>query len=334
VTTNALDIEGLTVRYGDTIALEDVNLSVAPGEILGVLGESGCGKSTLASAIAHLLPSNGRVSGDVRINGTSLYQASPKELRQLRGSAVASIFQDPATNLNPCFTIGTQMHDALRAHSPAARANKRTARERITGLLDEVGIPDSTDQLKRYPHQLSGGMKQRVMIATALSLEPSVLVADEPTASLDATLAAQILVLLARLRDTHRTSIVLISHELGALSRLCDRVAVIYSGQVVEEGAPAAVFEHPEHPYTEALLKAMPSVSHRGGPLGTIPGMVSQRSEPANECVFASRCGYCREACGREAPSLTPRPDRQVRCLRYEPESAYHREHDLQTGVA
>ena len=290
-----LRVEGLDVCYhirdGSLPALSDVSFEVQPGEIVGVVGESGCGKSTLSSALLRLLPPNGEItSGRILLNGRDLLGLSAEEMRQLRGSELVMIFQDPLTSLNPTFTIGTQMLDVQRAHVPRGAANADALRRRAMEMLEQVGIPDVSDRMRDYPHQFSGGMRQRIMIATALMLKPALLIADEPTSALDVTLEAQILELLRRLRTTFGTAILFVSHDLGVIAQICDRVVVMYAGRAVEQADAISIFEHPRHPYTQALLAAIPSHRRRGDPLATIPGRVPSLSALPPGCKFVERC--------------------------------------------
>ena len=324
-----LDIAGLGISYhvrgGSLRALTDVTFSVEPGEIVGVVGESGCGKSTLSSALMRLLPPNGEIShGSVSLRGRDLGALSSDEMRDLRGRELAMIFQDPLTSLNPVFTIGRQMMDVQRAHRSASRGE---IRRRAIELLSQVGIPDADERLGDYPHQFSGGMRQRIMIAMALLLEPALLIADEPTSALDVTLEAQIVELLRRLRESHGTAILFVSHDLGVVSQLCDRVVVMYAGRAVEQGTAEQIFGQPRHPYTQALLAAVPSARLRGGRLATIPGRVPSLSALPSGCAFHPRCPHAQEACRSEVPrDLRLDDDARVLCHIYDPESSYRSE--------
>jgi peptide/nickel transport system ATP-binding protein len=325
-----LDVDGLEVVYyvesGGFAALHDVSLTVRSGEILGIVGESGCGKSTLAAAIMRLLPPNSAITrGSIQFEGRDLARLSPRELRSVRGARIAMIFQDPLTSLNPTFRVGTQLVDVQKAHGRARRGRRGDAelRRRAIELLGEVGIPDPEDRFDRFPHEFSGGMRQRIMIAMALLLEPALLIADEPTSALDVTLEAQILELLRRLRREHGTAIVLISHDLGAVSRLCDRVVVMYAGRTVEEGDVASLFDRPLHPYTRALLAAVPSRQRRGERLATIPGRVPTLSDLPPGCKFADRCTFVQDVNREREPRLVTIDGRRVRCNMFDPESGY-----------
>jgi peptide/nickel transport system ATP-binding protein len=321
-----LEVEGLEVAYhrreGTVTALHDVSFSVRPGEIVGVVGESGCGKSTLSSALLRLLPPNGEITGGrITFKGQDVTHVGAEEMRRLRGAELAMIFQDPLTSLNPVFDVGTQMVDAQRAHRRRGRRDDRELRRRAVEALERVGIPDAQERIEHYPHQFSGGMRQRVMIATALSLEPELLVADESTSALDVTLEAQILELLIRLRDQGDRGIVFVSHDLGVVAQVCDRVLVMYAGRVVEEADVVSLFDRPRHPYTRALLAAVPSYKRRGERLVTIPGRVPALSDLPPGCKFANRCPVVREACLPREPRLVAREadPGAVRCVLYDP---------------
>jgi len=329
VTAPLLEIENLGISYhvrgGSLPALTDVTFSVQPGEIVGVVGESGCGKSTLSSALLRLLPPNGEIStGSVSLRGRDLGSISSDEMRDLRGRELAMIFQDQLTSLNPVFTIGRQMTDVQRAHRSASRGELR---RRAIDLLGQVGIPDPAERFGDYPHQFSGGMRQRIMIAMALLLEPALLIADEPTSALDVTLEAQIVELLRRLRETHGTAILFVSHDLGVVSHLCDRVIVMYAGRAVEHGTVEQIFGQPRHPYTQALLAAVPSARLRGGRLATIPGRVPSLSALPSGCPFHPRCPHAQEACRVDVPrDLRMDDGARVQCHIYDPASSYHAE--------
>jgi peptide/nickel transport system ATP-binding protein len=321
-------VEGLEVSYhvrgGSLKALSDISFDVQPGEIVGVVGESGCGKSTLSSALLRLLPPNGEItSGRVLLRDVDLLGLSAEQMRQLRGTELVMIFQDPLTSLNPTFTIGTQMLDVQRAHLRRGGSNAGELRRRAMEMLEQVGIPDAADCIGDYPHQFSGGMRQRIMIATALMLQPSLLIADEPTSALDVTLEAQILELLRRLRTTHGTAILFVSHDLGVIAQICDRVVVMYAGRAVEQADVASIFEHPRHPYTRALLAAIPSHRRRGDPLASIPGRVPSLSALPPGCKFVERCPHARTVCREHEPELKRANGGEVRCFIYDASSGY-----------
>jgi oligopeptide/dipeptide ABC transporter ATP-binding protein len=317
-----LEVEGLEVVYHTDeqplTALHDVTFSVRPREIVGIVGESGCGKSTLSAAVMGLLPPNGEVTaGRIGYRTQDVLQLRPEDFRHLRGSELAMIFQDPLSSLNPTFAIGAQMRDVLRAHGG------RGDRRRIASMLERVGIPDAQDRLGDYPHQFSGGMRQRIMIAMALMLEPAVIIADEVTSALDVTLEAQILELLRELRDERGTAVLFISHDLGVVAQVCDRVVVMYAGRTVEEADVYALFEQPLHPYTEALLAAVPSRTRRGERLASIPGRVPSLSGLPRGCKFVDRCPYAQPVNREREPRWLELDGRRVRCNMYDRESGY-----------
>ena len=322
-----LAVQGLDVAYrtaGQRLqALHDVSFDVRHGEIVGIVGESGCGKSTLSAALMHLLPPNGEIaSGSIRFQGRNLASFTPEQLRQMRGREMAMIFQDPLTSLNPTFTIGTQLIDVQAAHRKE-KSNRALLRDRAVSMLTQVGIPDAVERIDDYPHQFSGGMRQRIMIAMALMLKPQLLIADEPTSALDVTLEAQVLELLKRLRANQGTAILFISHDLGVVPRLCDRVVVMYAGRAVEEGDVESLFAAPLHPYTKALLAAVPSRKRRGERLTTVPGRVPSLSALPPGCKFAPRCSFVQEVNRVREPIYLEVDGRHVRCNIYDPSSGY-----------
>lgn len=312
-----LSVESLSVSYripgGWLRAVRDVSLSVGKGEVLGIMGESGCGKSTLAAAMIGLLPPAARVeAGAIRLNGTDMLRLPPADLRRLRGQSVAMVFQDPMTAFNPVLTIGRQLADFTGAHGGAGHG-----RGDIAAMLERVGIPDPDRCLGRYPHELSGGMRQRVAIAAALLMRPDVLIADEPTTALDVTMEAQIIHLLRDLRSSFDGAIVIDTHHLGVIAELCDRVAVMYAGEVVEEAPVDALFHDPRHPYTAALLACDPAVVLPGsGHLPTIGGRLPDLSALPAGCAFAPRCGRADAICMAPPPRHRPGQGRLVLCHR------------------
>ncbi len=323
-----LSVEHLDVTYhvrtGSLPALRDVNFELQRGEILGIVGESGCGKSTLSSAVLRLLPANGDISGGrIVLDGDDLGEMSEAELRALRGDRIAMIFQDPLTSLNPTFTVGSQLVSVQRAHRGSLTSGSDDLRERAIEMLTSVGMPDAHERIDYYPHQFSGGMRQRIMIAMALLLEPEVLIADEATSALDVTLQAQILELLRRLRSERDTSMLFISHDIGVISEICDRMVVMYGGRAVEQGAVRDVLTDPKHPYTQALLGSVPTKERRGQRLTTIPGRVPSLSEMPEGCAFATRCSHAQEVCRDPGPTIVSLPGRDVRCLVHDPDSDY-----------
>ncbi len=277
-----LEVRELSVTYhtqhGPFRALHEVSFAIEPGEVVGIVGESGSGKSTVASALMRLLPPNGEISrGELCFEGVDLRRLSESELRNLRGNRIAMIFQDPLTSLNPVFSIGQQMSDALRSHANGSNSEASTLRQRIIAALTQVGIPDADRRFDQYPHEFSGGMRQRVMIALALLTRPALLIADEPTSALDVTLEAQILELIAELRRNQKMSVLFITHDLGVVAQLCDRVIVMHNGRIVEQGDVLEIYENPQHEYTKMLLAAAPYLSqnHNNAQLSTVNAQLS-----------------------------------------------------------
>jgi len=316
-----LAVRELSVRIerpqGALYPCEGVSLTLEAGETIGLVGESGCGKSVTALALLGLLPRPGGryAGGSIRLEGRELVGASEDELARLRGRRIAAVFQDPGTSLNPYLTLGEQLAEGPVHH---LGITKREATARAEALLTRVGIPDARMRLRAHPHQLSGGQRQRVMIAMALACEPALLVADEPTTALDVTLQAQILALLRDLRRERGLGVLLVSHDLGVIAELCDRVLVLYAGRIVEQGPTAAVLERPAHPYTAALLRALPRLDGpRADRLAALPGLPPALDVPAPDaCRFAPRCALVREACFDGEPRLEPvAPDRARRCI-------------------
>ncbi|WP_340107298.1 ABC transporter ATP-binding protein [Pikeienuella sp. HZG-20] len=316
-----LDIEGLRVefatRYGPVTALDGVSLHVNAGETLGVVGESGCGKSITALSAMGLIPSPpGRVAaGSIRLDGEELVGASDHRLRQLRGAEIAMIFQEPMTSLNPVFTAGDQIAEAIMLHQHVGRD---AAKKAAVALLDRVGIPEAKRRADDFPHQLSGGMRQRVMIAMAVSCQPKVLIADEPTTALDVTVQAQIFDLLNDIQRDLGTAIVLITHDMGAIAEMADRVAVMYAGRVIEEGVADAVLDEPKHPYSRGLIACIPALGKDDEdtppPLAEIPGVVPPLHLLGDGCAFADRCANRFERCDRERPLLRGDPAHPAAC--------------------
>ena len=310
-----LDVDGLSVRYrsdrGPVSAVDDISFSVRRSEVLGLVGESGCGKSTVASAVLGLLPSSADVDGAISYDGEQLIGADPDRLRQLRGNRIATIVQDPMTSLDPTFAVGEQVAEAVRAH---AKVSRSIARRRALDALGEVGIPDPRTRYGDPPHRLSGGMRQRVVIAAALVNDPSLIIADEPTTALDVTIQAQILHLLLQLLERRGTAIVLITHDLGVVATVCDRVVTMYAGQIAERAPTAALFEHPGHPYTTALLEAMPTVGHQPGSLRVIAGTVPDLTGELPGCRFMPRCVHAGPRCELRPPTSPLAADHAVAC--------------------
>ena len=311
-------------RSRELHALREVSVTVGAGEIVGVIGESGCGKSTLASLTLGLLPANGEIrSGAVLLDGTDLVGLDEEELRRLRGRRVALIPQDPLQSLNPTLTIGRQMADAVLAHADRRGRDGRELKRRMAEMLGRVGIPDAADRLARYPHEFSGGMRQRIMIATALLLGPPLLVADEPTSALDVTLEAQIVELLRELRAERGTAIMFVTHNVGVVAQLVDRVVVMYAGRVVETADVQSFFVDPRHPYSQALLGAVPSHRHRRQRLTTIPGRVPSLASLPVGCAFADRCPLAAPVCRALDPAPVTDGGSVVRCHARDPNSGW-----------
>ncbi|MBN8889904.1 MAG: ABC transporter ATP-binding protein [Rhodospirillales bacterium 70-18] len=306
-------IRGLQVAFGGLPALRGIDLDVTAGESVGLVGESGCGKSVTWLAALGLLPGTAQVSGSVQLGGEELLGAAPAALDRVRGGRVAMIFQDPASALNPVQRVGRQVMEALRLHrgmdGPAARAEARR-------LFDQVGIPDAARRIDAYPHEMSGGQNQRVMIAMALAGRPELLVADEPTTALDATIQAQILDLLRRLQAETGMALVLISHDLGVVADMCDRVGVMYAGRIVEHAPAEALFDRPAHPYTRGLLAALPEMTGPRRRLDAIPGGVPEPWNMPPGCAFAPRCAHAAAACAAGPPGFRQAgPGHQAACV-------------------
>jgi peptide/nickel transport system ATP-binding protein len=309
-----VEIRGLTAAFNGIPALRGVDLTVGRGEALALVGESGCGKSVTWLAALGLLPGKAAVSGSVKLGGQEILHAAPDVLDRVRGGRVAMIFQDPASSLNPVHRIGRQITEALRLHRGFSGA---AAREEARRLLDRVGMPDARRRLDAYPHELSGGQNQRVMIAMALAGSPELLIADEPTTALDVTIQAQILELLAEIRRETGMALVLISHDLGVVAETCERVCVMYAGRIVEETSSAALFSAPAHPYAAGLLAALPPIDGPRRPLAAIPGGVPEPWAMPPGCPYAPRCPRHVAACDAAPPPLMPvAPGHRAACIR------------------
>ena len=303
--SHLLEVNNLTTAfsgdYGTNISVDHVHFNVNEGEIVCIVGESGCGKSVTSLSIMGLLGRGGAViDGSVLFDGKDLLKMTEKELDQIRGNQITMIFQDPLTSLNPVFTVGNQITESIRAHM---HLSKEEARKRAEGLLERVGMPDPKGIMKKYPHTLSGGMRQRVMIAMALSCNPRLLIADEPTTALDVTIQAQIMELLRELQKETGMSMILITHDIGLVANMADRVLVMYAGQIIEEAPVAELFKNPRHPYTRALLDTVPTI--RDGAdrqLTAIPGIVPDSYDDIKGCRFAERCKYRRPECDNPQP--------------------------------
>ncbi|MGF1625936.1 MAG: ABC transporter ATP-binding protein [Alphaproteobacteria bacterium] len=301
-----LEIRNLSVTFpagaGTFPAVDGVDLDVDAGAVLGIVGESGSGKSVAMLAVMGLIPYPGEVHADrLAFDGIDLRALSPRRRRHIIGKDVAMIFQEPVTSLNPCFTVGFQLTEALKVHVGGTRQWRR---RRAIELLDQVGIPAPAQRLRAFPHQLSGGMCQRVMIAMAVSCSPRLLIADEPTTALDVTIQAQILDLLRQLQASSGMALVLITHDMGVVAETADRVAVMYAGQVMEEAPAATLFARPRHPYTAALLDALPERSLDRDRLSTIPGVVPGAYDRPRGCLFHPRCAYADERCRSDRPAM------------------------------
>ncbi|MGB4585244.1 MAG: ABC transporter ATP-binding protein [Rhodoferax sp.] len=311
-----LEIENLSVKFPTKTAVmhavDGVSLSLEAGDVLGIVGESGSGKSVTMMALMGLVSFPGVVTADkLRFDGHDLLQLSGSARAKLTGKDVAMIFQDPTTSLNPCFTVGFQLAETLKLH---LGLNGKAARKRSIELLEQVGIPAPESRLNVFPHQMSGGMNQRVMIAMAISCNPKLLIADEPTTALDVTIQAQILDLLRTLQKKRNMALVLITHNMGVVSEMAQRVAVMYAGQIMETRSAHDIFGSPQHPYTEALLAAMPERSDGASRLATIPGMVPGLYDRPNGCLFAPRCLYANNRCRADRPELREWQSGWVRC--------------------
>ena len=307
-----LEIKNLSVSFdtpqGELQAVRDVSLSLHAGEVLAVVGESGCGKSVLCKAVMKLLPANARVkSGTILVDGADITHYRARDMERLRGKLLSMVFQDPMTSLNPTIRVGGQIAEAVRVHSP--RAPRDAVRRRCLELLELVGVEEGESWCERYPHQLSGGMRQRVVMAIALASAPKILLADEPTTSLDATIQAKILDLLRDIREKLGTATVLVSHDLGAVARVADRVAVMYAGRIVEIGTAEEIFYDPRHPYTWGLLRSLPYLAPEDGELYTIPGMPPSLIDPPRGDAFAYRNEYALAIDYEEAPPMFPVSD-------------------------
>ena len=296
-------------------AVDGVSFHIDPGETVGLVGESGCGKSVTALSILRLINTPGRIEPDSRMlfEGTDLLRLKEEEMRRVRGNRIAMIFQEPMTALNPVFTVGDQIAEVARVHE---KASKKAAWSRAVEMLELVGIPGPAERAKEYPHQLSGGMRQRVVIAMSLVMRPALVIADEPTTALDVTIQAQILDLLKDLQNRFGTSILLITHDMGVVAETCSRVIVMYGGEIVEEARVADIFAKPHHPYTEGLLGAMPRVGQEKERLQTIPGTVPPPTRWPQGCRFHDRCRYAWEKPEREHPPLFEvGPGHRSRCF-------------------
>jgi len=316
--SSVLEVEGLATSFpmerGRVAVVDGVDLCLARGETLALVGESGCGKSVTALSILRLVPKPGRIeAGRVRLGGREIQGLPVTEMRRVRGREISMIFQEPQTSLNPVVRVGAQVVEAIRLHE---RGSREAARARALELFERVRIPDAPERLDAYPHELSGGLKQRVVIAMALAAHPKVLVADEPTTALDVTIQAQILELLRELQRELGMAILLITHDLGVVNELADRVAVMYAGRIVEAGTRAEVLGQPRHPYTQALLRSMPALAKRGERLAEIPGTVPWPGDWPAGCRFSTRCPRVMDVCRAREPEATRlSPTHTARCF-------------------
>lgn len=319
MTPTLLEIDGFSLGFnteaGMVSVVDDISFAVAQGETVGLVGESGCGKSVTAMSIMRLLPAPPAkvLSGQIRFDGRNLIDLDERSMRDLRGNHIGMIFQEPMTSLNPTYTVGFQLREALRLHLPLSRA---AADKRVLDLLDMVGIGAAERRMRQYPHELSGGLRQRVMIAMAIACEPKLIIADEPTTALDVTIQAQILDLLRDLRANLDTAILMITHDLGVVAEFCERVLVMYAGRVVEQADVLTLFREPLHPYTQGLLRSMPATAQRGKRLPMIKGAVPAPGQRGAGCPFADRCDRVLDRCRSDNPPLESvhATDRRVAC--------------------
>ncbi len=317
-----LEVRNLKTHFhtdeGVVPAVDGVDFTLKKGKTLCVVGESGCGKSVTAYTVMRLIPMPpGKVeSGEILYKGKNLIKLTENEMRDIRGNEIAMIFQEPMTSLNPVYTIGNQIVEAIVLHQ---EVNQKEARQRAIKMLTKVGIPDAEMRIDEYPHQMSGGMKQRVMIAMALSCNPEVLIADEPTTALDVTIQAQILDLLQQLQSTEGMSILLITHDLAVVAEVADEVLVMYASKVVEKAGVVEVFQNPKHPYTQGLIKAIPQLGNRVDRLNEIPGQVPKPQNYPKGCHFTDRCSHVMDICRQKHPGMTEVfTDHFVSCFLYE----------------
>ena len=317
-----LEVDDLKMYFhtedGVVRAVDGVSYTLDRGETLGVVGESGSGKSVTAMTIMGLIsmPPGKIEGGDVRYRGRSILEMTEEEMQHIRGNDIAMIFQDPMTSLNPVYKIGKQVGEGLRLHRGYS---KQEALKRATELLDLVGIPEPEKRVNEYPHQFSGGMKQRVVIAMALACNPKLLLADEPTTALDVTIQAQVLETMKDLRKKFGSAMIMITHDLGIIAEVCDEVSVVYAGQIVEHGTLEDIFNHTMHPYTEGLFGSLPNIEDRKARLQPIPGLMPDPTNLPKGCPFSPRCKYCTEACKKDRPEKKWASDTHyVRCVRYE----------------
>ena len=322
-----LKIEHLKTQFqtrgGVVPAVDDVSIEIPKGKIIGLVGESGCGKSMTAMSVMQLVKKPGKVvDGKVMLLGRDLLEATPKEMQKIRGQEISMIFQEPMTSLNPVYTVGHQVREAILLHQDVSRAE---AKEQVLEIFRQVGIPEPEKRYNAYPHQLSGGLRQRVMIGMAMVCKPELLIADEPTTALDVTIEAQILRLMKQLRDTQGTSILLITHNMGVVAQMCDYVYVMYAGKVMEQGETFELFEHTQHPYTAGLLRSIPRLDYQVERLYSIRGVVPNLLKLPQGCSFCTRCDHADGRCRAERPELyETAPGHRARCFRCERGGSIH----------
>ena len=321
---NVLEIRGLNSYFftekGVAPAVDGLDLDIPKGKIIGLVGESGCGKSMTAKSIMGLLKYPGRVAGgSIRFEDQDLTRLSDKELRKICGNDISMIFQEPMTSLNPVLKVGRQVRETLLVHNPTM--SKAEAKQRVVEMFQRVDIPEAEKRYDCYPHELSGGLRQRVMIAMAMVCKPKLLIADEPTTALDVTIEAQILRLMKELRDETGMSVLIITHNMGVVAEICDYVYVMYAGKIMEQAETFELFDHTMHPYTKGLLDSIPRIGQNAERLHTIPGVVPNLLHLSQGCPFSNRCEYATDQCRTEKAQLHPvAPDHQVRCFRCEEE--------------
>ena len=314
--TPVLEVRDLRVefptRHGSLVAVDGVSFAIAPGEVLGVVGESGAGKSLTGAAIIGLIDPPGRIAaGEIRLAGRRIDNLPYEAMRTVRGREIGAVFQDPLTSLNPLYTVGRQLVETIRTHLPMSEGD---ARRRAIGLLEEVGIPGAARRIDHFPHQFSGGMRQRVVIALALAAKPRLIVADEPTTALDVSIQAQIIELMKRLCREHGTAVMLVTHDMGVIAETAHRVAVMYAGRIVEVGPVADVIHRPQHPYTVGLMGSIPSIAEERERLSQIDGSMPRPNEVPGGCAFHPRCAHAFARCREERPGLVPAGASQAAC--------------------
>ncbi len=321
-----LEVQDLDVHFkteeGIVSSVKGVSFSVKKGETLAIVGESGCGKSVTSLSVMRLISPPGRITGGkILFNGQNVLKLSRKEMRKLRGNEISMIFQEPMTSLNPVFTIGNQLGEIIRLH---LRTDRKQTKAKVIEMMELVGIPNANKVINYFPHQLSGGMRQRVMIAIALSCNPQLLIADEPTTALDVTIQAQILEMMKRLTTEKETGVILITHDLGIVAEMADRVAVMYAGRIVEQAPVFELFSNPQHPYTIGLLQSIPKIEEQREELQSIQGVVPNPFDMPTGCTFHPRCPFANSACVDQSPNLTfINEEHSARCLMVKGETLY-----------